>query len=514
MTGPRDGLLADRYRLGSLIAGGGMGQVWRGRDTLLDRPVAVKVLRDQFAADPVFRARFRAEAQHAATLTHPHIAAVFDYGELPGSPGTPPLAYLVMELVEGESLADVLRREGRLDVARALDVVRQAADGLGAAHAAGVVHRDIKPANLLVGHDGRVKLTDFGIARSVAGVAVTATGQVMGTAHYLSPEQASGRPASPASDVYALGAVAYECLAGRRAFEGESPVQIAVMHIREEPAPLPAGIPPEVRSLVDRAMAKDPAVRFPEGAALRDAVDAVRAGGPAPAPPPTPTQAAPATAVLPAASVPPPATAVLPVVTGGAAPAERPRRRRWPVAVLLTLLLLAGGAGILAAALGDGAAPADRGAAPTAGTTAPTTTAPSTPAGIEVVAADLVGRPVREVQAELVGRGLAVELLPTETGEVPAGRVTAVDPAGLLPPDAVVRLTYAVPPVPAPAPPPAPVDERGTGNGTGDEGGGNGDEGGGNDDDGGGNGDEGGGNGGGNGGGGRGRGRDGEGGDD
>ncbi|WP_040338316.1 protein kinase domain-containing protein, partial [Candidatus Blastococcus massiliensis] len=288
MTGPRSELLANRYELTSLIAGGAMGQVFRGRDTLLDRPVAVKVLRDQFAGDPTFLSRFRAEAQHAALLTHPHIAAVFDYGEIAGHRGAPPMAYLVMELVEGESLAELLRREPRPGVPRTLDVLRQAADGLAAAHAAGVVHRDVKPGNLLVGRDGRVKLTDFGISRSASSVALTGTGQVIGTAHYLSPEQASGQPASPASDVYSLGAVAYECLAGRRAFEGESAVQVAVMHIREDPDPLPADVPPGIRALVERAMAKDPAVRFPDGAALREAVDGVLAGavttrlGPAP----------------------------------------------------------------------------------------------------------------------------------------------------------------------------------------------------------------------------------------
>jgi len=332
VTEPQGTLLAGRYRLASLIAGGGMGQVWRGRDTLLDRPVAVKVLRDQFAADPSFRARFRAEAQHAATLTHPHIAAVFDYGEVPGAPGTEPVAYLVMELVEGESLADVLRREGRLDAPRTLDVLRQAADGLGAAHAAGVVHRDIKPANLLVGLDGRVKLTDFGIARSAASVAITATGQVIGTAHYLSPEQASGQPATPASDVYALGTVGYECLAGRRAFEGESAVQIAVMQIRDRPDPLPGDVPPAVRTLVERAMAKDPALRYPDGAALRDAVDGVPAGA-------TTASAGP-TAVLPVAARPSPSpTAVLPAAPSATRTAPRcatrstacpPVRRRRP----------------------------------------------------------------------------------------------------------------------------------------------------------------------------------------
>ena len=452
MTDPQGTLLAGRYRLGSLIAGGGMGQVWRGRDTLLDRPVAVKVLRDQFAADPAFRARFRAEAQHAATLVHPHIAAVFDYGEAQGVPGTPPVAYLVMELVEGESLADVLRREGRLDVPRTLDVLRQAADGLGAAHEAGVVHRDIKPANLLVRHDGRVKLTDFGIARSAASVAVTATGQVLGTAHYLSPEQASGQPASPASDVYALGTVGYECLAGRRAFEGESAVQIAVMQIRDQPDPLPGDVPPEVRDLVGRAMAKDPAARYPDGAALRDAVDIVRTGTPTVAPV---TRTAVLPAVPPAVRAPAP-TAVLTAVPAGAAAATRPRR--WPLAALLTVLLLAAGAGVAALVLGDDPPLAtDR--------TTEQQAAPSTPAGVDVVAGDLVGRPVQEVEDELVGRGLRVELVAVETGEVAAGLVTGVDPTGTLAPGTPVRLSYATapppPPAPAPAPRPvpAPVDE-------------------------------------------------------
>ncbi|TFV52406.1 protein kinase, partial [Blastococcus sp. TF02A_35] len=275
---PQPGLLAGRYRLTSLIAGGGMGQVWRGHDTLLDRPVAVKVLRDQYAGDATFRTRFRAEAQHAALLTHPHIAAVFDYGEVPAGAGAPASAYLVMELVEGESLADVLAREGRLDAARTVDVVRQAADGLAAAHSAGIVHRDVKPANILVTPRGTVKITDFGIARSASSVAVTGTGQVIGTAHYFSPEQAGGGQATPASDVYALGAVAYECLAGRRPFEAENPVQIAVMHLRDEPAPLPPEVPDGVRALVGRAMAKDPAARFPDGAALRDAADRLAAG--------------------------------------------------------------------------------------------------------------------------------------------------------------------------------------------------------------------------------------------
>ncbi|MDK3258376.1 protein kinase domain-containing protein [Blastococcus capsensis] len=437
---PRTDLLANRYELSSPIAGGGMGQVWRGRDTLLDRPVAVKVLRDQFAGNATFLARFRAEAQHAALLTHPHIAAVFDYGEVPAGPDGSPLAYLVMELVEGESLADLLAREGRLDAARTVDVLGQAADGLAAAHAAGVVHRDIKPANLLVTPQGVVKITDFGIARSAASVAVTGTGQVIGTAHYFSPEQAAGGQSTPASDVYALGTVGYECLAGRRPFEAENPVQIAVMHIHDVPPPLPPGVPAGVRALVERAMAKDPHVRFPDGAALRDAAEQL-----APGMPTSPTRRA--------------TTAVLPVLGPGTAPMAAPptaararRRRAIPVLAGLAAILLAVAVAVavLAVVLTGRSDPVPPGDAPVA----------TTPAGIEVAAEDHLGRPVQEVQAELVGRGLRVELAAVETADVPAGQVTALDPVGTLAPGDLVLLSYAVPPVPVPAPVPPPADSR------------------------------------------------------
>ena len=442
---PQAGLLANRYQLTSLIAGGGMGQVWRGRDTLLDRPVAVKVLRDQFAGNATFLARFRAEAQHAALLTHPHIAAVFDYGEVPAGADGVPLAYLVMELVDGESLADLLARERRLDAARTVDIVRQAADGLAAAHAAGVVHRDIKPANLLVTPQGVVKITDFGIARSATSVAVTGTGQVIGTAHYFSPEQAAGGQSTPASDVYALGTVAYECLAGRRPFEAENPVRIAVMHIQEDPAPLPAGIPARVRALVERAMAKDPAARFPDGAALRDAAGRVSTELPT-----SPSRPA-ATAVLP---VPGPRTAPLPGRSTGAARG----RRRWTVPVLVGVVAVLLAVAVLAAVLPDRSNPAPSG----------DPSAVTAPAGIEVVAEDHIGRQVRDVQADLVGRGLRVELVAVDAADVPAGQVTDLDPVGTLAPGDLVRLSYAVPPVPVPVPVPVPAPV-GEGDGDGSE---------------------------------------------
>ncbi|WP_019631607.1 serine/threonine-protein kinase [Actinomadura atramentaria] len=254
-------VLNDRYRLLDRLATGGMGEVWRARDDALARDVAVKLPRPAFALDPAAGARFAAEARFAAALRHGAIAQVFDTGEHDGRP------YLVMELLAGEPLAAVLARRGGLPVAAALDVLAQAADALAAAHAAGIVHRDVKPANLMVGPDGTVKITDFGIARGPAGMSDTQSGVVMGTALYLSPEQASGGRATPASDLYALGVVAYECLTGMPPFDGDTPVAIAYRHVQEEPPELPPHVPAPVRALVAELLAKDPAAR-PAGAAL------------------------------------------------------------------------------------------------------------------------------------------------------------------------------------------------------------------------------------------------------
>ncbi len=472
-------LLAHRYELHTVLASGGMGRVWRARDVLLNRTVAVKILRSEFTGDPAFVSRFRAEAQHAALLHHPNIAAVFDYGELDEQGER--LAYLVMELVEGESLSSLLARERRLDVPRTLSILRQTSAALAAAHAAGVVHRDVKPGNVLVAPDGVVKIADFGIAWSASSVPLTQTGQVIGTAHYLSPEQAAGGKATPASDVYALGAVAYECLAGRRAFEGESSVQIAVKQIREEPDPLPADVPVEVRELVERAMAKDPARRFADGSALQSAVDDVLAG---------PSRTATGTVPI-AVATGPTATAVMPLsslaagsdpLPASSVPAPSRRRTALPL-VLGALAVLA----VLALAVvllgGDPERSAENpDTSPTTGQTQ-SQASETTPPAVSVVAEELVGRPVQDVQAELVSRGLRVTLVPVESGDVAAGQVTAVEPAGSLPPGGAVTVSYAVAPVVVEAP---PAEEEGRGNG--EEGGGNGNEGGGNGKDGNGNG--------------------------
>jgi eukaryotic-like serine/threonine-protein kinase len=256
-----DCYLAGRYRLCRWLAAGGMGQVWQAVDEVLGRPVAVKLLRDEYAQDPSFVGRLRAEARYAAAVTHPGIASVFDYGEVRTAAGPDPTAFLVMELVEGEPLSSLLAREGRLGLDRSLDIVGQAAVAVGAAHQAGLVHRDIKPANLLVCRDGTVKVTDFGVAQALGQGQGDEGELLVGTAGYLSPEQASGQPATPASDLYALGVVAYECLAGRRPFTGEHPIAVALAHLLQPPPPLPEEVPGEVRALVAQAMAKPPTRR-------------------------------------------------------------------------------------------------------------------------------------------------------------------------------------------------------------------------------------------------------------
>ncbi len=255
MTLSPDLTIADRYALEERVAVGGMGEVWRARDVVLDRRVAVKVLKEEYAADPKFLDRFRAEAKHAAALSHPGIASVFDYGEI-GE-----MAFLVMEYVDGEPLSALLARTGRLPADRTLDIVGQAGLALQAAHDAGVVHRDVKPGNLLVRPDGVVKVTDFGIARVVDAAPVTQTGMVVGTAAYLSPEQAAGKPITPATDVYSLGVVSYECLSGERPFTGDSAVAVAMAHVSTAPPRLPKDTPPVVADLVTQALDKEPGRR-------------------------------------------------------------------------------------------------------------------------------------------------------------------------------------------------------------------------------------------------------------
>jgi eukaryotic-like serine/threonine-protein kinase len=241
--------LRGRYRLEGRVAAGGMGEVWRARDTLLDRIVAVKLLRPEYADSPEFRDRLRWEGRHAGLLSHPGVVQVHDYDD--GSADGVP--YLVMEYVEGPSLAAVLSAEGTLSPCRVLGLVAQAAEALACAHAAGIVHRDMKPGNVLV-DGGQVKITDFGIARAVDAVPMTRTGLVIGTPAYLSPEQVAGRAATPASDLYGLGVIAYECLTGRPPFQGNA-LAVALAH---RDRPLPGTVPGPVAKLVAALTAKDP----------------------------------------------------------------------------------------------------------------------------------------------------------------------------------------------------------------------------------------------------------------
>ncbi|MCL1898256.1 MAG: serine/threonine protein kinase [Micrococcales bacterium] len=258
-----DTLLADgRYRLETKLAVGGMGEVWRARDLKTGVVVAVKVLREEYTGDQVSLKRLRIEARNAGALVHPNIAAVYDYREEDDK------GYLVMEYVEGPSLADVLAEENSMPPLRLLPILIQAALGLHAAHSAGVVHRDVKPGNILLGPGDAVKLTDFGISVAHGQITLTDQGKVMGTAQYLAPEQALGHTASPSGDLYALGVVAYEALVGERPFTGSNQVAIALAQVRELPPPLPSWVEPSLAALVMRLLQKDPIGRPADGAEL------------------------------------------------------------------------------------------------------------------------------------------------------------------------------------------------------------------------------------------------------
>ncbi|GAA2673273.1 serine/threonine-protein kinase [Actinoplanes palleronii] len=323
-------LLGARYRLDDRIAAGGMGEVWDATDTVLNRAVAVKTLHADRAVDPQFQSRFQHEARAMAALHDPGIADVYDFG---GGRGDE--AYLVMARVQGEPLDRRIAARGRLGPAETMSIVAQVARALQAAHDAGIVHRDVKPANLIIASDGTVVLVDFGVAQSARSAALTGVNEVVGTAVYISPEQVAKRSVGPAADLYALGVVAYHCLAGHPPFLGDNPVAIAMQHLEDDPPPLPAEVPAPVRDVVSTAMAKDPAARFPSATAMAVAADhAVRA--------------APATTA---------ATTVRidSLRTGRTSPpveppAERSRRRSVLIALLTAVLVVLGVGGALALA--------------------------------------------------------------------------------------------------------------------------------------------------------------------
>ena len=361
-------LLADRYELAEPLGSGGMARVHAAVDHRLGRRVAVKLIREDLLGDAQARARLLREAHNAGAFHHPNSVAVFDVGTDRGTP------FIVMELVEGETLADRLKRRGRLDAQETSAIGLATLDALAAAHARGLVHRDVKPANVLLPRTGGVKLADFGIAKEMAASAstITSTNQILGTPTYLAPEQASGESATPASDVYAVGVLLYECLAGRPPFTGDHAMAVALAHQRDPVPPLlrvAPSVPASLAAMVEHALAKTPQRRYPDAAAARDALawaveepagTATTRVLPAAGEPtqqldePIADDAASQETVAsrPAASAPGPATrarAAAPTrAMGSAAPR---RRRRWPL--LLVALVLAGLAGWLALGVMD-----------------------------------------------------------------------------------------------------------------------------------------------------------------
>ncbi|HMH46554.1 MAG TPA: protein kinase, partial [Solirubrobacteraceae bacterium] len=283
-------LLGGRYRLDAQIGRGGMSTVYRAFDTVLERPVAIKLMHREIASDSDQLERFRREARSVAQLNHPYIVTVIDAGEEPSDDGGPHgvgTPYIVLEYVEGETLKELIRREGPLEVPQAIAYAIEIARALGAAHERLIVHRDVKPQNVLIGSEGGAKITDFGIARTLTEEGLTVPGRVLGTTDYVSPEQALGQPVTGQSDVYSLGIVLYEMLTGEVPFRGETPVAVAMRHVREQ-VPDVQRLRPEVSaataSVVDRAVAKDLARRYPDAdsmvADLEEllAIEASRAG--------------------------------------------------------------------------------------------------------------------------------------------------------------------------------------------------------------------------------------------
>jgi serine/threonine protein kinase len=409
-----------RYILDQRIASGGMGEVWRGTENVAD--------------DESFRTRFASEAQHAAALHDSHIATVFDYGDDLDPATGRHTTYLVMELVDGTPLSQLVSRPIAPEQAALL--VAQVAEGLAVAHRAGIVHRDVKPANLIVTPDGRIKITDFGIARARGAASITDTGTILGTPHYVAPEVAEGREATPASDIYSLGVVLYEALTGTKPFEGETPIAIALAHLREEPKPLPGSVPPSLRAIVESTLSRDPGARPPDADALAARLRHFAAD---PDSQPTAAMAAPppvaSTQVM-------PAQATGTAATYGPHPQEARRRTGWwllAAAVVAVLLI----AGIAYAATRDDGTDSDHTAGSTRNTTpaeettattpstptTPTTTTTEPPETVSVDPTAYIGRPVKDVEKELRDQGL----VPVRGDEVPGGEkdtVADVSPTG------------------------------------------------------------------------------------
>ena len=426
-------VLGSRYTLQRRIGSGGYSEVWAGHDAVLDRPVAVKLLHAEHTGHAETLQRFRSEAQLSAQLSDANIARVYDFNDA-GSAGTP---YLVMEFVDGPTLAQILR-SGPIPAARAMDILAQVAAGLQAAHSAGLVHRDIKPSNIMVAPGNVVKITDFGLSHTLASAPITRTGMVAGTPGYLAPERSAGVRATAASDLYGLGVVGYECLAGAPPFEG-TPIEVVMAHRDCQFPPVPPGTPAPVADLIADLTAKDPASRPASAAAvagaaagLRDALlangGALEAGTPALTRPAGPD---PRTLIAPGPSAGPDAwssrSATGPIRRGPTAAVG------WVLAATLAL------AAVIAIAI---AALAHKPAAPAVAS--PPSSSPQAVRAVDVSRGSLIGEPVAQAYRQLRGEGFRVRIQWQRTDQQPPGTVLNVRPVGLRPPGSLITLVAAL----------------------------------------------------------------------
>ena len=422
-----DKVYGSRYRLIKRIAIGGMGEVWEAKDEVILRNVAIKILKPEYTGDPGFLERFRTEARHAAKVNHEGIADVYDYGEDSGN------AFLVMELVPGESLATILEKEKSLAPNRVLEIVAQTARALHEAHSAGLVHRDIKPGNLLITPTGEVKITDFGIARVADQVSLTATGQVMGTVQYLAPEQATGKPATPATDVYSLGVVAYEAISGKRPFSGETQMAIALAQINEPPPPLDESIDEAIRTLILDCLQKRPSERI--GSALELAQRAEELLG-------KPAKGRANTRVIPVLPDDPTETTVIQVEEQTKPPLV------WPWVALIVALIVTASVLIFAMVTKTTPTPtpsetATQSATPSA--SASPSESPTTPSTVVVLSSEVLGLNKDEVKVALEAKGLLVNLVEgtaLQTGDPKINTIYEALPLGSMPAGTTINLTF------------------------------------------------------------------------